>query len=63
MPMIDVYAAAGTFADKHQLFSRLRAERVAVDKHHRGAEHVVFVVDPDGAGISPADGDERHRDL
>jgi phenylpyruvate tautomerase PptA (4-oxalocrotonate tautomerase family) len=32
MPMIDVYAAAGTFADKHQLASDLAATVMAIEQ-------------------------------
>ena len=32
MPMIDVYAAAGTFADPHQLAQKLAAELMAIEQ-------------------------------
>jgi phenylpyruvate tautomerase PptA (4-oxalocrotonate tautomerase family) len=64
MPMIDVYAAAGTFRDRHQLASDLARTLMTIE----GVPDIPmfrqntagFVHELDGPSISNVDGDSRY---
>ena len=64
MPMIDVYATAGTFADKHQLAVDLAAAVMAVEEVPDipmfRQNTAALVHELDDAMLSDVDGDSRH---
>src|SRR5208282_2719004 len=62
-PVVSDHPVTGRQQGSSLLLPRVPAEGIAVDEHDGNTRPVVFVVDPDGTGIFPADGDERHRDL
>src|SRR6266581_4133523 len=64
MPMIDIYAVRGTFADPHQLAADAAATVMALEQVPDLAlfrqNTAAFVHDLDPAAVSDVDGDNRH---
>ena len=64
MPMIDVYAAAGTFADKHQLATDLATAVMTIEQVPNipmfRKNTAAFVHDLSEDGISNVDGDSNY---
>ena len=64
MPMIDVYAAAGTFADKHRLATELATAVMTVEQVPNipmfRKNTAAFVHDLSEDGISNVDGDSNY---
>jgi phenylpyruvate tautomerase PptA (4-oxalocrotonate tautomerase family) len=64
MPMIDVYAAAGTFADKHRLATELATAVMSIEQVPNiplfRKNTAAFVHDLSADGISNVDGDSNY---
>jgi phenylpyruvate tautomerase PptA (4-oxalocrotonate tautomerase family) len=64
MPMIDVYAAAGTFSDRHALAQKLATELMTIEQVPDipmfRKNTAAFVHEPPSSGLSNVDGDSTY---